>query len=226
MAPGPCCGATEHLTRFRHRPARALQSVPVAARIHIAFFTPGYPYVDAALRAAELARRHGAAFSRVLGEYGPHRDQFVRGFLESGDSHVLLLDGDIVPPDDVVERLLRLRAPAATAVYPQWVDDRLVTNVQGTMDAAWLAAVPPRAFPVRRCRLGCVLVQREVFAKVPAPWFLSAVAEDRFVAEDEWFCGAVREAGLAIRCDGAALCAAYRQGSDLLALAGGSLHAA
>jgi hypothetical protein len=198
----------------------------MADRIHVALFTPGYPYVDAALRAAELANRHGGSFSRSIGEpQSWQRNQFAHWFLTAEASHALLLEGDIVPPEDVVERLLKLNAPVATAVYPQWVDDRLVTNVQGTQDESWSATVPPRVIPVRRCLLGCVLVHRDVFARLQAPWFIASWIADRFVSDDEWFCNAVRAAGLGIRCDGAAVCKAFRMGTELLSLTGGSLHA-
>jgi hypothetical protein len=198
----------------------------MADRIHVALFTPGYPYVDAALRAAELAKRHDGSFSRSIGEPASwQRDQFARWFLTADASHALLLEGDVVPPEDVVERLRALNAPVATGVYPQWVNDRLVTSVQGTQDETWTATVPPKVFPVRRCLLGCVLVHRDVFAKVQAPWFISAWAGDRYVPDDEWFCNAVRAAGLGIRCDGSVVCRAFRMGTELLSLTGGSLHA-
>ncbi len=194
-------------------------------QIHIALFTPGYPFVDAAIRALELSRRHGARFSRSIGEpLSLNRDQFARSFVATPSTHVLLLEGDIVPPEDVVERLLKVGAPVATAVYPQWVDERLSTNVQAIADRTWSDTVPARIFPVRRCLLGCVLVRREVFATIQAPWFLSTMTATRFVTDDEWFCDAVRRAGQRILCDGAATCTAVRQGTDLLALAGGRIH--
>jgi hypothetical protein len=197
----------------------------VADGLHIALFTPGYPYVDAALRALELSKRHGGTFSRSIGEpLAPRRDEFARWFVDSDASHALLLEGDVVPPEDIVERLMKVRAPVVTALYPQWVDERLSTNVQATTDATWSDTVPPRVFSVRRCLLGCVLVQRDVFKRVPSPWFLSTMTATRFVGDDEWFCNAVREAGMGIRCDGSALCASVRQGANLLAIAGGTLH--
>jgi hypothetical protein len=199
----------------------------VAGAIHIALFTTGYPYVDAVVRAVELARRHDATFSRSIGEpFAPRRDDFARSFLDSNASHALLLEGDVVPPEDALDRLLRVRAPVATALYPQWLDDRLVTNVQTATDAHWSAAVPARVFSVRRCLLGCVLVQREVFTKMSAPWFLSTMTGERFLADDEWFCSRVREAGMGIRCDGGTVCASLRHGTDLRALAGDRLHTA
>jgi len=199
----------------------------MAPAIHIALFTTGYPHVDAVVRAVELARRHEATFSRSIGEpFAPRRDDFVRSFLASEASHALLLEGDVVPPEDLLDRLLGVRAPVATALYPQWVDDRLVTNVQATTDAHWSAAVPPRVISVRRCLLGCVLVHRDVFAKIAPPWFLATMIGDRFLADDEWFCAKVREAGMGIRCDGGAVCASLRQGTDLRALAGAGLHTA
>ena len=64
-------------------------------QIHIALFTPGYPFVDAAIRALELSRRHGASFSRSIGEpLSLNRDQFARSFVATPSTHVLLLEGD------------------------------------------------------------------------------------------------------------------------------------
>jgi hypothetical protein len=60
---------------------------------------PGYPHVDAVLRAVELSRRPGASFSRSLGwPLPPHRDQFVHGLLGTDATDALLLEGDVVPP--------------------------------------------------------------------------------------------------------------------------------
>jgi hypothetical protein len=194
-------------------------------RIHIALFTPGYPYVDAAVRAVELARRQGARFSRSIGEpLSLHRDQFARGFLESDATHALLLEGDVVPPADVLERLLAADTSMVTAVYHQWVDERLATSVQAVTDRTWSEKVAARIFPVRRCRLGCVLLRRDLFVRVPGPWFLSTMTAAGFVADDEWFCGAVRNAGVPILCDGSVICASLRQGVDLLAIAGGNIR--
>lgn len=193
--------------------------------VQVALFTPGYPHVDVVLRAIDLARRHGGAFMRCVGEpLAPVRDQFVRQFLDSTATHALLLEGDVLPPPDAVDRLLKVDAAVASAVYPQWADDRLVTNVQALTDSGWSARVPARVFPVRRCLLGCVLVRREAFATLTAPWFLSTMSATRFVADDEWFCNAVRRAGLRLLCDGGTVCTMLRQGADLLALTGGAIH--
>jgi hypothetical protein len=48
----------------------------------------------------------------------------------------------------------------------------------------------------------------------------------RFISDDEWFCTAVARAGLSIVCDGSVVCRSFRQGADLLALAGQRLHPA
>lgn len=195
------------------------------ADLHVALFTTGYPYVDAAVRAVALADRHHASFSRSIGEpFSLRRDSFARWFLEQGGSHALLLEDDVVPPEDVLDRLLRIDGPVVTATYPRWHDGRLTTNAQAIGDPGWSDRVPRRVFPVRRCRLGCVLVRREVFERVPPPWFMGVVSADRFVEDDEWFCDAVRRARMPILCDGTTVCSAVRQGTDLLSLARGGLH--
>ena len=189
-------------------------------QLHVALFTPGYPYVDATLRAVDVARRHHAGFSRSIGEpLSLQREQFARWFAATESTHALLLEGDVVPPEDVVDRLLAANAPVVTAAYPQWVDDRLSTNVQAVADKTWSDTVPARLFPVRRCLLGCVLVRREVFTTLAGPWFLATMSAASFVTDDEWFCSAVRRAGMPILCDGTVMCAALRQGTDLRSLA-------
>lgn len=191
------------------------------SRVHVALFTTGYPYVDAAIRAAELSRRAGASFSRSIGEpFSLRRDQFVRWFLATEATHALLLEGDVVPPEDALDRLLDVGAPIATAAYVQWADDRACANVQTMTDATWAATVAPGRFPVQRCLLGCVLVHRDAFAAIGSPWFLSTMTSARFVSDDEWFCHAATRASLPIVCDSGVRCASLRQGADLLALAG------
>lgn len=195
------------------------------ADVHVALFTTGYPYVDAVIRAVEISRRHGASFSRSIGEpFSLRRDTFARWFLEHSGTHALFLEDDVVPPEDVLERLLRIEAPVVTAVCPRWLDGRLTTNVQDMRDSGWSDRVPARPFPVRRCTLGCVLVRREVFERVAAPWFLAVMTGDRFIEDNEWFCDAVRRQRMPIVCDGDAICAAVRQGTDLLTLTRGSIR--
>jgi hypothetical protein len=194
-------------------------------RVHIAFFSNGYPHVDAALRAIDLSHRHGASFSRSNGEpFAFRRDQFVRWFLETDATHALLLEGEVLPPEDALSRLLDAGAPIVTAVYPQWVDDRLCTNVQLPTGQTWADAVPAKRFTVSRCLLGCLLVSREALLKISPPWFFSTMTASRFVTDDEWFSAAVARAGLSIACDGSLVCASFRQGTDLRALAGARLQ--
>jgi hypothetical protein len=194
------------------------------ARVHIAFFSNGYPYVDAAIRAMDLSHRHGASFSRSIGQpYSFRRDQFVQWFLETDASHALMLEGDVVPPEDALGRLLDVGAPVVTAVYPQWVDERVCANVQALDDSTWSETIPPGRFPVRRCLLGCVLVAREALLQIRAPWFLSTMTATRFVTDDEWFCTAVSQAGLPIICDGSIMCASLWQGTDLRTIVGAQL---
>lgn len=47
-----------------------------------------------------------------------------------------MLEGDVVPPEDALSRLLEVGAPVVTAVYPQWVNERLCSNVQTRMPAS------------------------------------------------------------------------------------------
>ena len=187
--------------------------------------TRGSAYVPSLLEAQRVAQRFDG---ELLVEIGRPielvRTRIVTRFMESGADYLLTIDDDIIAPADAAERLLALDAAVATAVYPQWLDDRLLTNVQARAGAAWSESVPPSVFPVRRCLLGCVLVRREVFEKIPAPRFLSTISGSRFIADDEWFCDAVQRTGLRLLCDGRITCGSIRQGTDLLPLMGERIH--
>lgn len=194
------------------------------SRLLVCLVTRGYPHVLSITRAQDVARRAQAAFSTAVADpLYLGRELAARQCRQSGCTHLLAVDETIVPPEDVVERLLALDRPVAAAVYPQWHDSRIVTNVVGLRSEGWLAAPPDGPLPVKRCRLGCALIRRDALERVPEPWFLHF---DRDAAEgvsdDAWFCRRVREGGLQIFCDGRVRCRAFHGPIDLLAFAGWS----
>ncbi len=60
------------------------------ARVHIAFFSNGYPYVDAAIWAMDLSHRHGASFSRSIGQPYSFRRRRLLQWLMAADGSVTM----------------------------------------------------------------------------------------------------------------------------------------
>jgi GT2 family glycosyltransferase len=71
-------------------------------------------------------------------------------------------------------------------------------------------------FPVKQCGLGCALIRREIFDRVPFAWFHWPEEEDGTnMGEDVWFCQRVRKAGFQIFCDGTVICGHVKSNFDL-----------
>lgn len=191
-------------------------------RVRIVLITRGYPHVETALTAAALGRRHDADIQASHGEPASvNREIFANRFLESDGTHLLLIDEFVLPPITALDDLLAHDQPIVSGVYPQWASGRVVSSACGLTDADWPVSAPATVFPVRRTRLGCVLIRRDVFDRVPRPWFMAGEHEDgTALDDDEWFCDAVRRAGLRILCDGRVLCGQMVSGVNLLAAAG------
>jgi len=184
--------------------------------------TRGYAYAPSLMRAAALARRFDHELMVEIGKpIELVRTRIADRFLESNADYLVTIDDDIIAPDAVIERLLALDAPVATAPCPIAVNGRILWNVKTVGAEEWLADPPPDVFPVRHTGFGFVMIRRDVFAQVRRPWFqFGAAAGGRFIGEDTWFSNGVTRAGLSILCDGSARCSHFKDGLDLLKLAG------
>jgi hypothetical protein len=192
------------------------------ALVQVAMPTRGCAYAPSLLWADDLARRCGLPLRVEIGRPIERvRTRIVKAFLETAASHLLMVDDDIVPPPDALERLLALDAAVATAPCPIFLDGRIVANVKGLGSDGWIEVPPPRVFPVSQTGLGLTLVRRDVFGSIRIPWFqFGASSSGRAIGEDTWFSNGVTKAGLNIACDGSVRCSHVKDGLDLLALSG------
>ena len=100
---------------------RAAPAAPAASKAQAPRWPGVNRAVDAAIRATDLSRRHAAGFSRSIGEpLSLRRDQFVRWFLETDARHALLLEGDIVPPEDAHDRAIDSRVSMPSRRCSRW----------------------------------------------------------------------------------------------------------
>lgn len=140
----------------------------------------------------------------------------VREFLETDSTHLFLTEMDMVLPADTIERLLALGQPIASGLY-------FLRGGRGQPCLYAKALTPPgnpyphspvTMFPTDRpfaiseqgggCPgLGCVLIAREVFERVPYPWF--DLKESNY-GSDMYFYTKVREAGIQVWVEPAVRC--------------------
>lgn len=117
-----------------------------------------------------------------------NRTQLVRLALKTDASHFFFLDDDVIAPNDVIQSLLAANQPIVCGLYMA----KKAKEKRGL--SAWMkagggyAAISPeqkgRYVQVDVTGLGCCLLQRSVFEKVPEPWF---VWEPEGPSEDFFF---------------------------------------
>lgn len=77
--------------------------------------------------------------------------------------HALLLDDDVILPKGAIKQMLKLKADVAVMDYP----------MKGKQSGKWTGTiVRDKDKSIAYAGLGAVLVKREVFEKIPSPWFV------------------------------------------------------
>ena len=146
-----------------------------------------------------------------IGLTGSPTDQVRNGMVKTvlADpqyTHLMMMDSDIVPPDNIVQMMLDCDAPVATAICPIMLHGQIVTNIQITTDdepdghfmTSWGDKKEP--FEVKGTGAGLLLIKREVFEKMPWPWFRYQELKDGTrVGEDIDFSRKCEKLGLVIK---------------------------
>lgn len=123
-----------------------------------------------------------------------NRTKLVHEALKSDATHFFFLDDDVIAPDDVIPSFLAANLPIVCGLY-------MAKKAKGERGlSAWMkrgggyAAIGPqqdgRYVSVDVSGLGCALIQRSIFERVPEPWF---VWEPEGVSEDFFFFNKVFE---------------------------------
>ncbi len=120
------------------------------------------------------------------------RDYFLRGDYD----YLLHLESDIIPPPDVIERLMIHNKPIVSAVYhidfganshamiqkmEHFGDIRETANIK---DGADLMMMDGKLHEVFACGLGCVLIRRDVLEQIPFRWSGGDIFPDTYWAFD------------------------------------------
>lgn len=135
-----------------------------------------------------------------------NREKIVEEAQRAECSHVFFVDSDMVFAGDVLEKLLALDKPIVGAAY-HYRRLPLETTVKiagedGKLKAVPAEEIPKEPFPCYAVGTGLMLVQLDVFAKLPRPWFFfQHDGEGLVTGEDVWFCEQARAAGYEVWAD-------------------------
>lgn len=142
------------------------------------------------------------------------RNEICAGALEGGYDYLLFLDCDMVHPPELVERLLFIEQPVATALYhlkrPPFAACVFMEDPLDTRPHIYRTVHFGRGvFEIHACGAGALLIHRSVLQALVDRhgynWFRYQrgpdAPHDFSVSEDMWFCEQARAAGFSIWCD-------------------------
>ena len=156
--------------------------------------------VDAAYRICSRHRPEASFRAYRAQPVDRCRTLCVRGFLATEHSHLMMLDSDIVPPVECLDLMLAENHPFVCGIAPIELGDGLCSSVArklGPNTYGFYRDFPDTPFDVDASGLSCCLIAREVFERVPEPWFKFEVRPDgNQTGEDIWFCERAAEVGI------------------------------
>jgi hypothetical protein len=143
-------------------------------------------------------------FIRQSSNIPNNREALVDQAMEWGATHILFIDDDMVFNPNLLEMLLSRRLPYIACNYPKRQEPFEFTATKANrsghittgeaslaMEEAWYTG------------FGFCLIERQVFEKIPKPWFLPYfdAVQQQISTEDNPFCERVREAGFKVLVD-------------------------
>jgi hypothetical protein len=151
-----------------------------------------------------VPRKHGIIIpqkqTRTIAEI---RNDLVELALKENPTHILWLDGDEIYPANMLDVLLKHDKDIICGWT--WCRAQPIPNLY-KMVGKWKHKpfIPTRKLVTcDRTGLGQVLVKKEVFEKIPKPWFAFT---EHHQTEDLYFCDKAREYGYTIYADGEMRC--------------------
>ena len=130
------------------------------------------------------------------------RNLIAKEFLKSGFAHLMMVDADIVPPENVLDLAL-MGLDVVGALCPARQGGRTLyialKSVPNSLYLEVISPLPPsQLVEVDATGCGCLFVRREVFERIERPYFEYLRVDEEgleFAGEDFNFCRKVRGAG-------------------------------
>jgi len=180
-------------------------------KILICIPTLGKIDVKTAQFAGILSKQPNIEYLPIIGlPVDEARNRAVNIFLQNEQfTHLFFLDDDVIPPDDCIDKLLSLKAPITSGIYP------LISpvGIQWSVGERGLDPQPNRGkyvyklvdrlkshtepFEADMAGTGCLLIRRDVFDKLEWPYFKTLSFKDGSrMTEDTYFFERTFEAGI------------------------------
>ncbi len=139
-----------------------------------------------------------------ISKSGPYvfsnREQVAEDFLKTDCTHLFFVDSDMLFQPEVLDKLIADDKDIVGAQYNRRVekenDPVVMTRYNMPGDQ-----MPPKVFKNYAVATGCLLIKREVFNKIPKPWFFHGT-EEAPKGEDIYFCDKATKAGIDLFIDG------------------------
>ncbi len=124
----------------------------------------------------------------------------ARDALSQGADALFFVDTDLCFPEDALQRLVEHDRPIVGATYV--VRRPPVHRLEG-VGVERIRPDSTGLVKMKKMPIGFSLIRREVFEKIPEPWFPVAWVQDTrsFIGEDHAFCELARAAGYDLWCD-------------------------
>ena len=140
------------------------------------------------------------------------RNDIARKALDGGFDYVLMIDSDVIVPEQALGWMLEKPVDVCFGVYPRKnTEGETELFYRGTFSfekrytIAELDAIESDRIPVKGGGFGCALIRTDLFNKIPYPWFQYVSYENNtYLSEDLFFCMMAEEfkieADLRVRC--------------------------
>jgi hypothetical protein len=134
------------------------------------------------------------------------RMELARQALEEKADYLLWLDSDMRFPRETIGHLMLRDKPIVAANYATRrmpVKPVAMMDNNGEIGRVYTAPDSEGLQPVDYIGMGVMMVKREVFEKVEAPWFAIpySTVGNHYIGEDVFFCSKAREAGYEVLVD-------------------------
>ena len=176
------------------------------------------------LAAMKIAQRPDIEYMAIKGQpIDQVRNDVAQMTLDDKSyTHCLMMDSDIVPPDNIVDMLLECESPLAGAIAPICINNDITSNAMVEVGCevcrltSWGDKTEP--FEMKAVGAGCILIERKVLEDVPWPWFKDVKKQDGSrMGEDVYFCYKAAEYGYKFKVHPKAVCSHFKL-MDLLEL--------
>lgn len=123
--------------------------------------------------------------------------------INSGSTHLLFIDDDMVFPEDTLERLLSHKKDVIGVAYHSRNLSKKLNILSEDGEVIEDKDIKEDLMKVQHVGTGTMLIDLEVFKKIDRPWYKmeTHIMGFTLMGEDAWFCKQAREKKIDIWCD-------------------------